>query len=110
MHTLTVFSGTFVPITHRAFIQTKGFDDRLDGTAVGQQNDHLHHHLWVAAQPVENGPLGGRKGLLADRAPIPFVFLAMNMNVPFARLSSCRTVPIRTKYRLWVHWLLSWMW
>jgi hypothetical protein len=34
----------------------------------------------------------------------------MNMNVPFSNLTSCRTIHVRAKYLLWVHWLLSRMW
>jgi hypothetical protein len=33
MDTLAMFAGAFVPSAHRAFIQTEGFDNRLNGTA-----------------------------------------------------------------------------
>ena len=76
---------------------------------IRQQNDYPHHNLWIGAQPVKNRPSIGRKSLSTDYAAISFVFLAVNMNVPFASLTPCGAVHIRAKYISWVHWWLSWI-
>jgi hypothetical protein len=98
-----------MPIAHRALIQPKGFHDRLHRTTLRQQDDDPHDHLRIGAQPVKDRPLAGRKGLSTDYAIISFIFLAVNMNVPFASLTPCGAVHIRAKYLAWVHWWLSWI-
>jgi hypothetical protein len=107
---LTMLACTLMPIADCPFIQTKRLDDRLYGTAIGQQDDHAHHRFRIVAQAIKNRSSAGREGLLANVADKALVFLAMNVNVPFSSLTSCRTLHIRAKYLLWVHRSLSRMW
>ena len=79
MHTLTMPACSFMPIAHRALIQPKGFDDRLNWTTICQQDNHTHHSLRIAAQPIEYRIFTGCEGLLTNIANAPLVDLAVNL-------------------------------
>jgi hypothetical protein len=97
----------FMPFPYCTLVQPKGFHDRLDWTAIGQQDDHVHHDRWITAQLVKDRTFCSDKGLLANFAKVSLFLLTMNMNVPFSSLTPCGAFHIRAKYILWVHWWLS---
>ncbi len=107
---LTMRAGFLPPILHRPLVKAKGRHHRLYRTAIGQQGQDQHHRRRLCFQPIEQAPFRRRKGLVAHFAAIPLLFLAMDPDIPFSNLSSCRTVKIGAKYGLWVHYFGSWVW
>jgi hypothetical protein len=97
MNLLTMLTGSSVPITNRSFIQTKGFDDRLDWSSVRQQGDHLNHQFRCMTQTIENRAPRRGKRLLTNLTDTPLLFQTVRMDVAFAYLSSCRAIHIRAK-------------
>ncbi len=109
MHGLTVLTGPLPAVPHRALIKAKRLDYRLNGTAVGQERHHQQHRLGTCPQPVKYRTFAGAKGLFAYFTDVTLFLLTMHLNVAFSALTSCRTLNIRAKYSLWVHWVLSWL-
>jgi hypothetical protein len=57
MHLLTVFACPPLPIGHRALIQAKRCDNRLNWTAVTQQGYHAHTVLLRFLDPLQGGTI-----------------------------------------------------
>jgi hypothetical protein len=107
MHDPAVLSRALPPFLDRPFVEAKGFHNRLQWTAVGQQGNDQQDGLGVRSQTVEDGTLGGAEGLLTHLANVALLLSAMNTDVPFSDLPSCGAVNILAKYCVWVHWLYS---
>jgi hypothetical protein len=107
---LAMLTGSLPPAFDRPLIKTIGRHNRLYRTAVSQQRQHNDHHLSLCLEPIKERAFAGRKGRPADFTPIPLLLLAMDADVVSPKLSSCRTIKIRAKYRLWVHRSHSWLW
>ena len=85
------------PVFDRAFIETKGLDDRLQGTALGQECKHEHHRYRIGPQTVEDRAFAGREGLPTGMADVALFRFMVHTDVSFVGLSSCRTVRIQAK-------------
>ena len=63
MNLLTMTACASQPVSNRSFIQPKGFDDRLNWTAIRQKNEHLDRQFRRMPQTIENGAFGSRTSL-----------------------------------------------
>jgi hypothetical protein len=64
-------------------------------------NNTIHHHndrLWGGVQPVEDRAFRRGKGFVAHTANVPLILLAMDGNISFSGLTTCRAGDIRAKY------------
>ena len=85
------------------FIQSKGVDNRLPPTSVGQQGNHHHDQLLCFAQPPKHRPFSCAKRLLTRRAAIARSLSTMDHGMALPFLPSCRTLPVRAKYLGSIH-------
>jgi hypothetical protein len=104
-----MFSCPLPPIPHSALIKPKSKHNGLDWTAISQQRNHQQHRLGLRWQPIEDRSLCRRETLFARNIDVPLFLLAMDANVSFSNLPSCRAIDIRAKYVLGVQGLLSWL-
>ena len=88
------------PLPHGLRLEAIGHLNRRDRTAMADQGDNTGDRLLVRAPTVEHRPRSGTEGFLADLAPVALTFLAMDGDIPFADLPSCRAVHIRAACRL----------
>ena len=82
----------------------------LGGASVGQQRQHQHDRDAISLQSVEQRPLGYTKGRIAFRTGITLLYLAVDRDIAFGLLPSCRTLDIRAEYCLRIHGLISLVW
>ncbi len=113
MDGMAPFSRTTPPSLHCTLVQSESRHDRLaratittlsGATRVGQQGDYQHHDLRVSAQAIEKRAFGRREGRVAHLALVAFFLLTMDADIPFASLTSCRTIDIRAECFRRVHW------
>jgi hypothetical protein len=91
------------PRFHGAFVQAKGDDNGLEGTAVGQQGHDASHLARLGVRTITDGALRLGKGLATDMADVAMFFGAMDTDVPLPSLSRKRTARIGAECGLWIH-------
>jgi hypothetical protein len=106
MHPLTMLPRPLPPRLDRSLIKPKSHHNRLDRATIGQQGDDQHNGLGISFQSVKNATLRHTKGLITDIAVTTFFSVAVEADIATITLASCRTINIRAKYLLEVHWAL----
>ena len=107
MDRLAVLAGSLPPGAHGAFVVPKGLDDRRDRAAIRQQSDDPGNGFIRRAQAVEGRAAARCKRPATHLAAVAAFFPAMDADIVFAKLPSCRAVRVRAKYTLRVHLALS---
>lgn len=100
MQRLGMRSGDVDPLAYGLGLQREGGLNRRDGTAIGNQGQHLRDDLFVGTPAKERCTVPGAKRLGTDQAAIALAFLAMNANIPVTDLPACRTSQVGAKCRL----------
>src|SRR2546421_8999282 len=103
MDLLTVLSGSLLPLGYRSFIYSIGMHNRLNGTAIGEQDDDDDHQFWRRAQSFHHRPSSRAKGLVTRVAAIALWLIGMNVYVARSDLASCGTRRIRAKLFRRIH-------
>ena len=104
VHLLSVMPAFLEPVLNCSFIQAKGENDGLDGTAVRKQFDHQHDQITAFPHTVKERPSRGAESHLALTANVSTVFLGMDPDVAFSDLSPGGTVEVGTKCGFWGQW------
>src|SRR4030067_1798872 len=103
VHSLTVSTGSLLPVHHRALIQPVGCHYSLQRTTMRNQCSYNHHQLHRVMQPVKRRSDCGRERLTAYFAFVTCFFSTMNNNVVFADFAPCGAGHIWAKLFLSVH-------
>jgi hypothetical protein len=103
MDVLAVLACPLLPIGYRSFIQAIGVDNGLNGTSIGQQDDHDDDQFGWGAQSSHHRASSCAKGLLTCAAAIALRLIRVNPNVARSNLASCGTHLVGAKWFRRVH-------
>ncbi len=83
------------PFPNGLGLEAIGDLNRGNGTAMAHQGDDPGDCFLIGPPPIEGRPSPRAEGLLADLAPVTLALLAMDADVAFSHLPSCRAVHVR---------------
>src|SRR5258706_11322324 len=98
MHPLAVGTRPRLPVRHRALVKAEGHHNRLQWAAAAQQRHHNRHHLCIRTQAVEGRALTLTKCLATQVTAVTPLLEAVDPDIAFAPLPTCRTGRVRAKY------------
>ncbi len=97
MHALTMLPRSLLPPRYRAFIQSKGVDNGLAGTAIGKKRHDHNDEIFCLAQPLKHGSSMRTECLPTRFTFVSLTLLPMTYDVACPNFPSCRTLPGRAK-------------
>ena len=97
MHRFCMRAGSVDPLAYRLGLELERHLNRGNGTPMTDQRDHARDRLLIDASTKEDRPTPSTEGRVTNRTAVALPLLAMDADVAFAKLPSCRAVDIRAK-------------
>lgn len=93
-------AGSVDPFAYCLSLELERYFNRRNWTAMTDQRDHTSERLLVGASTKEERSSPSTERRATNSAAVALPLSAMDVDVSFAKLPSCRTVDIRAKCRL----------